>query len=281
MKPGIYPAAITPMVGGDIDVPSACRLLAHFESKGCAGVVIAGTNGEGPSLAAVEKRDLIRSLAAVKGSLSLILGVMTSSLSEAIWLSTQARKLGADGILLMPPMYFREAPASGVCAWLEAVMSASQIETILYNFPARSGFEFDADMLARLSRHEFCQGLKDSSGNPANLAEFREAMPGKSLFVGAEALLLDALEAGWQGSISGLANSIPAWLVQIASERSEVKLGLASDVMKGLKSIPQPAGHKQVLERLGIIASSDVRLPLESAALPKDMFDRFSHLFRA
>src|SRR5437588_2512986 len=124
LQPGIYPAAVTPFdEKGRIDMLSVARLLAWFEANGCKGAILAGTNGEGPSLSPVEKRDLLRDAMPLRGKLELILGIATSSSDEAIWLCKQAGSLGAKAILLMPPFYFREATSCGMQKWFELVIS--------------------------------------------------------------------------------------------------------------------------------------------------------------
>src|SRR3954467_7098266 len=102
---------------GEIDVSAMARLLAWFEACGCTGAVLAGTNGEGPSLSATEKRDLIRESMPLRGKLDIILGIASSSLEEAVWLCNQARKSGAAAALVMPPSYFREATEDGLVEW--------------------------------------------------------------------------------------------------------------------------------------------------------------------
>src|SRR5688500_12308551 len=72
LAPGVYPAAVTPMDGEQrVDEPSLAKLLAWFEAAGCRGAVLAGTNGEGPSLSATEKRELIACAAGMRGKLEL------------------------------------------------------------------------------------------------------------------------------------------------------------------------------------------------------------------
>src|SRR5690349_2804546 len=96
LEPGVYPASVTPMLSdGQVDMPSVARILAHFKAAGCKGAVLAGTNGEGPSLSAVEKRDLIRIAVPIFPELKVVAGIATPSLDEAIWLASQAHKAGA------------------------------------------------------------------------------------------------------------------------------------------------------------------------------------------
>ncbi|MBI1756217.1 MAG: dihydrodipicolinate synthase family protein [Fimbriimonas ginsengisoli] len=280
LNPGVYPAAVTPMTpDGAVDLPAVARLLAWFEASGCAGAVVAGTNGEGPSLSTYEKRDLIRAAVASAGKLSILLGVATSSLEEAVWLCEQARKAGAAAALVMPPGYFREATEEGIGQWFSALIERTALPIVVYNFPQRTGIELSAALLGRLAKHERMAGVKDSSGKAENLAAYRAALAdGKCLFVGNETLLWDALEAGWSGTISGVANVVPRWMSQIvaefmggarsvvpARESAQTKFALALPVVKALRAEPQPATNKALLESLGLLPCGAVRLPLLSA----------------
>lgn len=277
------PASVTPFdENGRIDFVSLAKLFAYFEACGCSGIVIAGTNGEGPSLSAVEKRDLVKEAVQLT-NLPVILGIATPSLDEANWLCSQAGKSGAAAILLMPPGYFKIATESGTMAWMKAVVDQSPVPVIAYNFPKYSGFTMSSDFVFELAHHSNILGFKDSSGEVANLTAYRKSAPEKILLVGDETLLLQSLEAGWKGSISGAANLVPQWLVRIFeqwhvdAEKAETKFKILVDVLAEIRRGPQPALNKAVLTEWGVTARPDVRLPLETAnyfALLKQIEDR-------
>lgn len=280
LSPGVLPAAVTPFDGkGRVDVAALARLLAWFESAGCQGVVLAGTNGEGPSLSAVEKRDLLQAAQPLSGQLQLVLGIATPSLEEAVWLCKQAERYGAQAALVMPPYYFRDAPEEGVAQWFEAVLERSPVPVLAYNFPQRTGIVLTAELMARLARHERFAGAKDSSGDAANLSAYRGAVDsGHQLFVGNETLLIDALEAGWTGTISGASNVLPEWLSTVvaewgagARESAETKFQLLLPVLESVRQGPQPALNKALLVRLGVLPSASIRLPLMPA--PEERVD--------
>jgi dihydrodipicolinate synthase/N-acetylneuraminate lyase len=263
------PAAVTPFdERGQLDLAAVARLLAHFRSEGCAGVVVAGTNGEGPSLSAVERREFVKAAIPLADGLPIVLGIATSSLEEATWLGKQAAEAGSAGILVMPPAYFRDAPAEGIERWFLELMSRVPLPLLAYNFPARTGIPLRPELLARLSLHERFAGVKDSCGDRENIAGFAEALPGKKLYMGDETQLIPALQAGWAGSISGAANSIARWLVAIcrdwpeARESAETKAELILPCLRELRTAPQPMGHKAVLRHRGVLPNETVRLPL-------------------
>lgn len=272
---GVWPASVTALgAGGRPDPTGQARLLAWFDASGCRGAVLAGTNGEGPSLSAPEKRDLLRDATPARGRLGLVLGVSTSSLEEARWSTRQAAALGADGVLLMPPSYFREAPDDAIADWLEAVVADSPADVVVYNFPQRAGRAIPPETVARLARLERFVGVKDSSGDPANLPAYRQAIgDGRVALVGDETLLLEALRHGWSGTISGAANVLAPWLCAIVAEWSEsresaeAKFELALPCIRLLRSHPQPALSKALLHAMGVLPNPAVRLPLRPPPL--------------
>lgn len=273
LLPGAYPASVTPFdSAGRVDMPGVARLAAWFRSRGCAGLVVAGTNGEGPSLSAMEKRDLVRSAVSFAGDMPVVLGIATPSLDEAIWLCKQSHAAGAAAALVMAPSYFRDASEEGLALWFETLMDRSPLDVLIYNFPQRTGITLTADFVARLARHERMIGLKDSSGNRENLVSYAQAVAGKQLFVGDESLLIEALRAGWTGTISGAANVIPDWLSAIVAdwatdpESAETKHALVMPAIEALRRSPQPATNKEMLRRRGIIDHAAPRLPLLPAS---------------
>lgn len=276
LQRGVYPAAVTPLDDqGKVDHAAVARLLAWFEACGCKGAVLAGTNGEGPSLSAVEKRDLLQN--AVPGKLELILGIATPSLDEALWLTKRAAEFGAVAALVMPPFYFRDAEESGIVDWFTQLMDKSPMPVLVYNFPQKTGITLTPEFMNTLARHEMFAGLKDSSGSVENIQSYPQALAQKAdakLFVGNEELLIQALDAGWTGTISGAANVLPQWLAQVIREYdaaqeggaakadAHAKFELLLPAIGALRGQKQPALNKALLQKLGILPSARLRPPL-------------------
>ena len=263
MFSGAYTALITPLCpDGEIDYPGVARLIAWHESEGMDGVVIAGTNGEGPSLSAVEKRDLTRFAVEHAGKLKIVFGAGTCSLPEAIWLCNQAEKSGAVAALVLPPFYFA-ATEAGIEEWFTKLVENVKISVILYNFPKSTKVSLSPDLVGRLLQLERVIGIKDSSGDPETLTAYlAKATPiSKSVFVGDERLLLSCLSRGGAGTISGLANSFPRLVARQVAERTETLQALIDEAVENVKCHPQPAIHKAILDHKGL-PGGQVRPPL-------------------
>jgi len=269
---GIYSALVTPMTpDSSLDTAGMVRLLSHARFMALPGVVIAGSTGEGPSLAAVEKRDLVRIACSNHPELKVIIGIATASIVEAVWLAEQSRKAGAIAGLVMPPAYFREADDDAIADWYEELFRRTTLPILIYNFPLRSGRPISPELLYRLSYWDQCIGVKDSSGDPTNLQSFREVIPtGKSLLVGDERLLLRAKEAGWTGSISGASNVLGHWLQTIWDTpvlQGQEKLSLIIPALDTLRKASLPSIAKSILRDMGIVDCAQVRLPLRNHEL--------------
>lgn len=260
---GAFVALITPFQeDGQIDEVSLAKLLAWHESQGMNGAVVAGTNGEGPSLSAVEKRDLAKSAAALKGGLRIIFGLGTCSITEAIWLEEQAQKIGVDACLVLPPFYFK-ANEEGLLSWFETLFKNAKTAIIVYNFPQTTGLCIRPETLEKLFKHDIVIGIKDSSGDKKLLDEYLQVgnSQNKNVLVGDERLLLYNLQNGGSGTISGLANSFPKLISRQCSEQTDVLQKIIETAVANIKIHPQPAVHKTVLKLKGF-SVGEVRPPL-------------------
>ncbi len=264
MISGAFTALITPFdATGEVDYPGFARLLAWHEAAGMDGVVIAGTNGEGPSLSSVEKRDALRFAVEHAGKLKVILGGGTCSITEAVWLSEQAQKAGAIATLMLPPFYFN-ATERGLFAWFNQLLSNCDLPCIVYNFPKTTGVTISSALLESLFEFEHCVGIKDSSGDLAQLNAYLSVAlrHDRVVLVGDERLLLHSLSSGGSGTISGLANTFPVLVSRQVREQSDALQSLMNQAVENIKKHPQPAVHKAILNHRGL-PGGQVRPPLE------------------
>src|SRR5512138_2715218 len=183
---GVYAAAVTPLRSessagnaGDspLDLESVPALARFLASRGCHGIVLFGSTGEGPSFSPREREALMRSACAAREGLPgfrLIAGTGTPSLSETIELTRLAFDLGYEAALVVPPYYFRNATDEGLFNWFsELIHQAVPADKYIlgYHFPRVAGIGFSIELLARLKDAFPVQfaGIKDSS-HDADLA---------------------------------------------------------------------------------------------------------------
>lgn len=223
---GVYAAAVTPLKanGSSIDFDSIIPFLHFLAKRGCHGVLIFGTTGEGPSFSPRERENLLRAIRVFRQQLrgfKLLAGTGTPSLSETIELTKLAFELDYDGVVVLPPYYFRKVTDDGLFNWFsELIEKAVPVGRHLlgYHIPVITGVGFSLDLLEKLKAkypNQFA-GIKDSSHDEAFAAALGQRF-GKDLFVlnGTDSYFHHALKNHAQGAITAPANLISENLRQI------------------------------------------------------------------
>jgi 4-hydroxy-tetrahydrodipicolinate synthase len=223
---GVWPALCTPLAAdGTID---HARFVAHSRrllEGGCAGVTPFGTTGEGPSFSVDERRAALEAL--VAGGVPaqrIVVSTSCAALPDAVALTRHAQALGAWGVLLMPPFFFKGVSDAGIVDAYQQVLDATAqqpLRMVLYHIPQVAGVGLTHGVIAELLRRapERIVAIKDSEcRREPSLALAQAFMPPLGVHVGNE-LDLPALAArGSRGAISGLANFMPRTVQRLATE---------------------------------------------------------------
>ena len=276
---GVYAAAVTPLRDSTLDLDSVPPLLSFLASRGCHGAVLFGTTGEGPSFSPAEREALMRcareARAAIPG-FRLIAGTGTPSLSETIDVTKLAFELGFDGVLVVPPYYFRSATDNGLFLWFrELIQKAVPSDGFLlgYHFPRVAGIGFSLELLGRLKDSFPTQfaGIKDSSHDAdlaRNLGE--RFSTDLAVFTGTDSYLELAMQNKAAGCITAPANILSPDLRQvweaihagIDSAGAQRRVKEQRDILD--KYPPFPPTLKALLHRRHGLPRWSVRAPLES-----------------
>ena len=291
---GVYAAAVTPLYDATLDLESVPALLKFLASRGCHGAVLFGTTGEGPSFSMAERERLMRCARQAREELPgfrLIAGTGTPSLSETIDLTKLAFDLDFDGVLVVPPYYFRKATDHGLFLWFsELIRKAVPSDGFLlgYHFPNVAGIGFSLDLLARLKDAFPSQfaGLKDSS-HDAELARTLGATfgPDLAVFTGTDSYLQLAMQNQAAGCITAPANILSPDLREVwdsLNERrdfteAQARVEKQRDILD--KYPPFPPTLKALLHHLHGLPRWSVRPPLES--LPQGLEEQVVQEFDA
>jgi 4-hydroxy-tetrahydrodipicolinate synthase len=220
---GVFCAAVTPLKADySPDLEAIPPWLAFLAGRGCHGILLLGTTGEGPSFSPEERLAIFRAAFQVRALLSadgsspckLLAGTGTPSLSETVTLTRSAFDLGIDGAVVLPPYYFRKATDEGLFRYFEQLIrKAVPSDGFLlgYHFPSAAGIGFSLELLSRLKEafpHQFA-GIKDSSHDAEFARQLGERF-GNDLLVltGTDSYLQMALENQASGCITAPANLI-------------------------------------------------------------------------
>jgi len=228
--PGIWPALMTPL-----DAALAIdhgRFAAHARSlieRGCGGVTPFGTTGEGPSFSVAERLGAVDALVAGGVPASRILvSVSCVAPSDTVALVRHAQDIGAWGVLLMPPFFFKGVSDAGIVAAYRYILDATAdrpLRVVLYHIPQVAAVGVSQDVIAELIRAypQRIVAIKDSACDRAHsLGLATRFMAGAAapigVHVGNELDLPPLAALGSRGAVSGLANFMPRVVHRLATE---------------------------------------------------------------
>ena len=207
---GMATALVTPMTESGVDYPALEKLVHYQIEKGIHALVVIGTTGEASTLSAEEKRAVIRCVVrSAAGRVPVIAGTGANCTAHAIENTRMACQEGVDAVLVVTP-YYNKATQSGLIAHFTAVADASEKPVILYNVPGRTGCNLLPATVAKLADHEKIVGVKEASGNMAQVVELISLCGDKiDVYSGEDALTVAMMAMGGAGCISVLSNVVP------------------------------------------------------------------------
>jgi 4-hydroxy-tetrahydrodipicolinate synthase len=267
---GVGTALVTPFTpSGDVDEAALRRLVERQVEGGVHFVVPCGTTGETPTLTS-EERDLVVRIAVevCQDRIPVLAGVGGYNTEEVAELAEHTETLGVQGLLSVTP-YYNKPTQEGLVQHYTAIAARTSLPLIVYNVPGRTGCNVEPWTLARLAQIENIVGVKEASGNMAQMCEVCRVVPADfSVLCGDDALALPLMAVGGRGVISVASNVVPdrmAKLVNAALEgnfaaaRAEHTALLEFMNVNFIESNPIPV--KAALAMLGL-CSEVYRLPM-------------------
>ncbi len=200
---------------GRFDPQALGAHLAWLASTPLDGALVLGSNGEFPSFTLSERLAVAEAAAASRGALTLLLGIGSCALEEALDMVEAAADLGYAAALLPPPFYLRGAPVAGLAAFLRAVLDRARLPVLLYHVPQLTGVPLDENLLERVEGHPRLAGVKDSTGRVDEMERLLRRFGSRSYLVGNDRLVAATLAAGGTGSISAAASVAPGLVAAI------------------------------------------------------------------
>ena len=246
----------------DLNCDCKCLALHSFDllKRGCKGIALFGTTGEGPSFSVGERLQVLdRLIAEGIDPKQIILCNSSSGIQETALMAEAALKYGCAALLVCPPSFYKNVTDAGVIAFYREVIQRvknPQLRLILYHIPQYSGVPISLEIISAL-RREFpgiVIGMKESAGNFAFTQKVLEAFPNFKVFVGNERQIIEAVHLGGSGAICGVANLYPELICSLYEEGRKAnglnppRLDAFFEAMQG---IPFIAAAKAVMEERG------------------------------
>lgn len=205
-------ALVTPFYpNGEVNFDKLRDLLEEQIAGGTDAIISCGTTGESSTMSHEEHVEVVRfTCEVVNGRIPVIAGAGSNSTKEAIHLSQEAEKAGADGLLLVTP-YYNKATQNGLIAHYKAIAESVNIPILLYHIPGRTGVTMKPETIVTLCREvPNIVGVKEASGNFSAMAEIMNLADGcVDLYSGNDDQIVPLLSLGGKGVISVLSNIAP------------------------------------------------------------------------
>lgn len=281
-------AIVTPFKeNGAVDYEKFAELIEFQIAEGTDAIIVCGTTGESSTLTHEEHIDVIAyCVKQVNGRIPVVAGTGSNCTQTAVYLSVEAERAGADGLLLVSP-YYNKATQKGLYAHYKTVADAVKLPCILYNVPSRTGCNIAPETAAALCKEvENIVGVKEASGNISQITRLMSLADGKvELYSGNDDQIVPLLALGGKGVISVLSNVAPKQTHDICARFFEGDV--AGSCAEQLRAIPlcsalfcevNPIPVKKALTLMGKIGGT-LRMPLtemeeaNAAKLEKAMKD--------
>jgi 4-hydroxy-tetrahydrodipicolinate synthase len=263
-------------------MPDHARFAAHCRyllSEGCDGIAMLGTTGEANSFSVSERTSLLE--AVVRDGIApnrLLPGTGVAAFSDTVALTRHALSVGVDTVVLLPPFYYKGVTDDGVYASYSEVVQRigdARFKIVLYHIPQMSMQPISHALIERLraAYPATIVGIKDSSGDFANMTAMVERFPGFSVLTGADPLLLSLLRKGGAGCITATSNLVARDLAYVyrhfrdrdddtALAAAQVRIVKARELVSRFPQMPSLKA--MIAERTGHAGWQRLRPPLES-----------------
>ena len=272
---GVHTALITPMKDGEVSYGDLENLISKQIDGNVSGLVPCGTTGESPTLCKDEHIEVIRqTIGMANGKVPVIAGTGANSTQEALFLTENADKVGADAFLIVAP-YYNKPSQEGLFAHFSAIAKRTEKPIVLYSIPSRCGIEISTDTVKRLREsHPHICALKEAGGRSSKVSETLVALDSDfTVLSGDDGLTLPFIACGAKGVVSVASNLIPQKVVSLVSLALEGKFIDAQKIhlenynfFTDIFCEPNPVPIKTLLHLKKIISSAEVRLPLSPAS---------------
>ena len=262
-------AIVTPFTKETVDLPTLGKLLDFQMKNGTDAIIVCGTTGEASTMSYRERMRTIEfCVDHVDGRLPVIAGTGSNSTENALALSRDAERAGADGLLLVTP-YYNKASQAGLIRHFQVIADGVDVPLILYDVPSRTGVTIAPETYAELAKHPNINGVKEAGGNFSNIQKTRNLCPEDfSIWSGNDDETAAICMLGGKGVISVVSNVKPelvhncckAWFDGDTAKARELQLEMLP-LCDALFCEVNPIPVKYAMNVLGWEAGS-CRLPL-------------------
>ena len=228
---GVFPALTTKFTPDDkLDFALFEKNLRAQLEAGVEGVILGGSLGEASVLSNEEKFDLVKfTVDKVAGKVPVVMNIAEGSTREAVKLASEAKRLGATGLMMLPPMRYKSDHRETV-RYFKDVADSTDLPIMIYNNPIDYKIEVTLDMFGELAEKQNIQAVKESTRDVSNVTRMVNRFGNRfKILCGVDTLAMEELILGADGWVAGLVCAFPRETVAI------YKLTKASKIEEALK----------------------------------------------
>lgn len=214
---GVFPALTTKFTADDkLDFPLFEKNLSAQLNAGVAGVILGGTLGESSVLSNEEKFSLVKfTVEKVAGKVPVVMNIAEGSTRDAVKLADEAKKCGAKGLMMLPPMRYKSDHRETV-EYFKAVANSTDMPIMVYNNPVDYKVDVTLDMFAELAACENIEAVKESTRDISNVTRMISRFGDRfKILCGVDTLAMEEILMGAHGWVAGLVCAFPAETVAI------------------------------------------------------------------
>jgi 1-pyrroline-4-hydroxy-2-carboxylate deaminase len=209
---GVFPAACTQFNNDEsLNIPGTLKHVDAMLKAGVHGFVMMGSVGENTTLDLSEKKDLLKATVEhISKKVPVLVGVAEYTTAGACKWAAEAAKLGADGLMVLPPMVYKSDNRETI-AHFRTVAKATPLPIMVYNNPPAYKVDITPEMFVEMADEPKFACIKESSDNPRRITDIINLTKDRYvIFAGVDDLFLECVMLGAVGWVSGLVNAFPA-----------------------------------------------------------------------
>lgn len=256
---GVYPAVLTPFKeDGEIDFDMFAKNTKAQIEAGVRGIIIAGSLGDAAVLDEEEKYDLLTyAKKIVNGRVPLILNIAENTTKKAVNFALKAKEIGADGLMLLPPMRYR-ADDREVVEYFKAVASATDLPILIYNNPVDYSIFVSLDMFDELKDYPTIEAVKESTRDLTNITRMKNKFGDRyKILGGVDTISLESLAVGADGWVFGLVDAFPKETVAMYNLAMGGDFAKALEIYRWFMPLLELDIHPKLIQYIKLAATAE------------------------
>ncbi|MEN5376598.1 dihydrodipicolinate synthase family protein [Sphingobacterium kitahiroshimense] len=256
---GVYPAVLTPFKeNGEIDFDMFAKNTEAQIKAGVHGIIIAGSLGDAAVLDTDEKFELLTyAIQVIAGRVPIILNIAENTTKHAVNFAVKAKELGADGLMLLPPMRYR-ADDREVVAYFKAVANATDLPILIYNNPVDYSVFVSTAMFDELKDCPTIAAVKESTRDLTNITRMKNKFGDRFMILGGvDTISLESIVVGADGWVFGLVDAFPNETVAMYNYAVNGDFDKALEIYRWFMPLLELDIHPKLIQYIKLAATAE------------------------